>query len=91
MDLRKDGFKHWPRPDGVLDIILPETFTPTLHQSYTFPFHDFTRQLALYKLRETREGVVFELLLTPTLQSVIGTRAGTNPPTICPPLSLVRL
>jgi hypothetical protein len=86
MDLRKDGFKHWPRPVGVLDITLPETF----HQSYTFPFHDFPRQLSLYKLRETREGVVFELLLTPTLNS-IGNRAGTSPPTIRPPLSLVRL
>jgi hypothetical protein len=90
MDLRKDGFKHWPRPVGVLDITLPETFTPTFHQSYTFPFHDFPRQLSLYKLRETREGVVFELLLTPTLNS-IGNRAGTSPPTIRPPLSLVRL
>jgi hypothetical protein len=70
MDLRKDGSNNWPRPGGVLDITLTETFTPTLHQSYTFPFHDFPRQLSLYKLRETREGVVFELLLTPTCSSL---------------------
>jgi hypothetical protein len=81
----KTEFKHWPGPIGVLDITLPETFTPTLHQSHTFPFHDFTRQLSLYKLRETREGVVFELLLTPTLQSVIGTRAGTISPSYMSP------
>ena len=88
MGPRRNGFIDWPRPDGVLHITLPETFTPTFHQSYTFASHDLPRLLALYKLTETREGVVFERLLTPTLNRY---RAGITPPHTWPHLPLVRL